>query len=162
MGFDQPSLKGRALRLLAGREHSRAELQRKLAPHETEPGELARALDELQAKGFINEQRVLESVLHRRAARLGASRVRQELQAKGLDPEAVAEAVAGLQGSEAARAHAVWRKKFGEPPQDANERARQMRFLLTRGFSGDVVRRVVQGNTALDHHDTEAEPDPED
>ena len=159
MGFDQPSLKGRALRLLAGREHSRAELQRKLAPHETEPGELARALDELQAKGFINEQRVLESVLHRRAARLGASRVRQELQAKGLDPQAVAVPVAGLQGSEAARAHDVWRKKFGKPPQDANEQARQMRFLLTRGFSGEVVRRVVRGSTPHGHLDTEPEPE---
>ena len=144
MGFDQPSLKGRALRLLSGREHSRAELQRKLAPHETEPGELARALDELQAKGFINEQRVVESVLHRRAPRLGAARVRQELQAKGLEPQAVADAVASLQDTEEARARDVWRKKFATPPLDAKDRARQIRFLLTRGFSGDVVRRVLR------------------
>lgn len=151
MGFDQPSLKGRALRLLSGREHSRAELQRKLAQHETEPGELARALDELEAKGFINEQRVLESVLHRRAARLGAARLRQELQAKGLDPQAVAEAVASLQDTEEARAREVWRKKFGTPPMDANDRAKQMRFLLARGFGSDVVWRVVRGGTtALD------------
>lgn len=154
MGFDQLSIKGRALRLLSGREHSRAELQRKLAPHETEPGELARALDELEAKGFINEQRVVESVLHRRASRLGAARVRQELQAKGLDPQAVAEAVAGLQDSEEPRAREVWRKKFGVPPLDANDRAKQMRFLLTRGFSSDVVRRVVRGSaTAFDPDD---------
>lgn len=153
MAFDQISLKGRALRLLAGREHSRAELQRKLSAHETEPGELAKALDELQAKGFINEQRVLESVLHRRSARLGASRVRQELQAKGLDPQAVAEAVAGLQGSEEARAREVWRKRFAGPPADAPERARQMRFLLTRGFGAEVVRRVVKGAPADDGED---------
>lgn len=154
MGFDQLSIKGRALRLLSGREHSRAELQRKLAPHETEPGELVRALDELEAKGFINEQRVVESVLHRRASRLGAARVRQELQAKGLDPQAVAEAVAGLQDSEEPRAREVWRKKFGAPPLDANDRAKQMRFLLTRGFSSDVVRRVVRGSaTAFDPDD---------
>lgn len=145
MGFDQISLKGRALRLLAGREHSRAELQRKLSAHETEPGELARALDELEAKGFINEQRVLESVLHRRSARLGASRVRQELQAKGLDPQAVAQAVADLQPSEEARAREVWRRKFAQPPVDAAARAKQMRFLLTRGFNAEVVRRVVRG-----------------
>ncbi len=153
MGFDQISLKGRALRLLAGREHSRAELQRKLSAHETEPGELAKALDELEAKGFINEQRVLESVLHRRSARLGASRVRQELLAKGLDPQAVAEAVAGLQGSEEARAREVWRKRFSGPPADAPERARQMRFLLTRGFGAEVVRRVVKGAPADDSED---------
>jgi regulatory protein len=145
MAFDQISLKGRALRLLSGREHSRAELERKLKAHEAEPGELARALDEMQAKGFISEQRVLESVLHRRAGRLGAARVRQELQAKGLSPEAVAQAVAGLQGTEVERAREVWRKKFGVPPTDAAERARQMRFLATRGFGGDTIRRVVSG-----------------
>lgn len=145
MGFQALSLKGRALRLLAGREHSRAELERKLAPHEAEPGELARALDELQAKGFINEQRVVESVLYRRASRLGASRVKQELQAKGLPAEAVAQAVAGLQATEVDRAREVWRKKFGEPAADAAGRAKQMRFLASRGFSPEAIRRVVRG-----------------
>lgn len=145
MGFDKPSLKGRALRLLGQREHSRAELQRKLAAHEETPGELARALDELQAKGFIDEQRVIDSVIHRRAARLGASRVRQELQAKGLPAEAVAQAVAELRGSEADRAREVWRKKFGRAPADAAERAKQMRFLAARGFGGEAIRRVVTG-----------------
>jgi regulatory protein len=150
MAFDQPSLKGRALRLLSQREHSRAELQRKLSAHETEPGELALALDELQAKGFINEERVIESVLHRRAAKLGAARVRQELQAKGLDPAAVAQAVQDLRASEEARAREVWRKKFGTSAQDATERARQMRFLASRGFGGDTIHRVVGGADADD------------
>ena len=143
MSFAQPSLKGRALRLLSGREHSRAELERKLAPFEEEPGTLAKALDELQAKGFINEQRVIESVVHRRAGKLGTSRIKQELQAKGLDAEAVSEALAPLQASERARAYAVWRKKFGAAPQDAQAAAKQMRFLASRGFSGDAIRRVV-------------------
>jgi regulatory protein len=146
MAFDQISLKGRALRLLAGREHSRVELERKLKAHETEPGELARALDELQAKGFINEQRVLESVVHRRASRLGAARVKQELQAKGLDPAAVAQAVAELRGTEVERAREVWRKKFGSPPTDAAERGKQMRFLMARGFGAEAIRRVVGGS----------------
>ena len=146
MGFQKISLKGRALRLLAGREHSRAELERKLAPHEEAPGDLKRALDDLQAKGFIDEQRVIESVVHRRAARLGAQRVRQELQAKGLAPDAVAQAVAALQGTEVQRAREVWRKKFGEPAVDAAGRARQMRFLATRGFGGDTIRRVIGGS----------------
>ena len=145
MAFDHISLKGRALRLLSGREHSRAELERKLRPHETEPGELARALDDLEAKCFINEQRVLESVVHRRAAKMGAARVRQELQAKGLSPDAVAQAVADLQGSDVERAREVWRKNFGDPPADAAERGKQMRFLASRGFGGDAIRRVVSG-----------------
>ncbi len=145
MGFEQISLKGRALRLLAGREHSRAELEKKLRTHEAEPGELQRALDELQAKGFINEQRVVDSVLHRRAARLGAGRVKQELQAKGISAEAVAEAVDSLRGTELERAREVWRKKFGEPAADPAGRAKQMRFLASRGFGAEAIRRVVQG-----------------
>lgn len=145
MGFDKISLKGRALRLLAGREHSRAELEKKLAPHEQEPGELQRALDELQAKGFISEQRVVESVIHRRADRLGTGRVKQELQAKGVSAEAVAEAVDRLRGTETERAREVWRKKFGEPAADPAGRAKQMRFLASRGFGAEVIRRVVRG-----------------
>jgi len=147
MSFAKPSLKGRALRLLSGREYSRAELERKLQSFEEEPGTLARALDELQAKGFISEQRVIESIVHRRAAKLGAARIKQEMQGKGLDPEAVNEALAGLQATERERALEVWRKKFGEPPVDAQAAARQMRFLASRGFGGDVIRRIVAGGS---------------
>ena len=143
MSFAQPSLKGRALRLLSGREHSRAELERKLKSFETEPGTLGQALDELQAKGFISEQRVIESVLNRRAAKLGTARIRQELQGKGLDPQAVSAALTSLQTSERARALDVWRKKFGAPPQDAQAAAKQMRFLAARGFGAEIIRRVV-------------------
>lgn len=144
MSFNQPSLKGRALRLLSTREHSRVELERKLARFEEEDGTLAKALDELQAKGFISEARVIESVLHRRAAKMGHARLKQELQGKGLDPEAVGQALARLQGTECERAQEVWRKKFGQAPADAKETARQMRFLAARGFGGDVIRRVVK------------------
>ncbi len=144
LGF-QPSLKGRALRLLSQREHSRAELERKLAPHEQTPGELAKALDELQARDFINDGRTIESVVHRRAGKLGAARVRQELAAKGLSGEAVVQAMGALRETEFSRAQEVWRKKFGHPPEDAAEKAKQMRFLITRGFAAEVVRRVVQG-----------------
>lgn len=151
MGFEGLSLKGRALRLLAGREHSRAELERKLSAHETTPGELAAALDALQAKGFINDARVVQSVVHRRAERLGTQRVRSELQAKGLAPELVAQAVDELRGTEAERAREVWRRKFGEAASDPRERAKQMRFLAARGFSGEVIRRVVApGGADLD------------
>ncbi len=139
------SLTGRALRYLSAREHSRAELERKLAPFDEPPGELAKVLDALQAKGFINEGRVVESVLHRRAGRLGAARMRQELQAKGLPTEAVAEAVGQLRSTEVERARDIWRKKFGTAPDSPAERARQMRFLASRGFGGDTIRKVVSG-----------------
>jgi regulatory protein len=144
MASSAPSLKGRALRLLGQREHSRSELERKLAKYEEEPGTLARALDELAAKDFISEARVVQSVLHQRAARHGAARVRQELLHKGIAPEAVAEAIAALAGSELQRARAVWQQRFGTPPQDAAERAKQMRFMLARGFAAGVVAKVLR------------------
>ncbi|MFT3718735.1 recombination regulator RecX [Pseudorhodoferax sp.] len=138
-----PSLKGRALRLLARREHSRPELERRLAPHAESPEALAGALDELQARGFISEARVVDAVLHQRAAQYGALRLRQELQHKGVAPDAIAAAVAGLAGSEFERALALWRRRF-RPAADTRERARQGRFLLARGFSAEVVGRVLK------------------
>lgn len=145
----KPSLKGRALRLLSQREHSRKELEQKLKPHEETPGELAEALDFLAAKDFINEKRVVESVVNRRSTKLGAARVRQELMAKGLPADDIAEAVEALRGTELERALAVWRKKFGAPSSDASERAKQVRFLVSRGFAAEVVRRVVAGADEL-------------
>ena len=138
------SLKGRALRYLAGREHSRAELEKKLARFEEEPGELQRVLDELQAKDFISEARVVQSVLHQKAPRLGAARVRQELQQKGIAPEAISEAVAGLHDTEYARAFEVWRRRFDALPQDPKDHAKQARFLMSRGFSGAVVGKLLK------------------
>jgi regulatory protein len=128
------SLKGRALRALAAREHSRTELERKLASFETAPGELAKILDELSAKGFINEQRVADSLAYRRGAKLGTARVVQELKA-----------TTALKATEHDRAREVWRKKFGASALDA-DRMKQMRFLASRGFAPDVIRRVVGGD----------------
>ena len=151
MALQEPSLKGRALRLLSMREYSRAELERRLKNHAPDPGPLTRALDELEAKGFIDAQRVVESVVHRRAGKLGAARIQHELQNKGLDAGLVRDAVARLQATELGRARAVWNKKFGGVPATssaagvagAQERTRQMRFLASRGFGGDTIRRVL-------------------
>ena len=145
----KPSLKGRALRLLSQREHSRKELEQKLKPHEETPGELAEALDFLAAKDFINEKRVVESVVNRRSSKLGAARVRQELMAKGLPAEDIADAVEVMRSTELERALVVWRKKFGSPPSDASERGKQVRFLVSRGFAAEVVRRIVSGADEL-------------
>mgnify|MGYP001436899476 CR=1 FL=1 len=146
MGFAKPSLKARALRLLARREHSRSELTAKLAPHVQEGEDLAALLDALQARDFINEERVAQSVLHRRAPRLGAQRVLQELRRKGLDEDLVRATARQLQDTELERARAVWRQRFGDAPAATTpqERVRQMRFLAARGFAADVVRRVLQ------------------
>ncbi len=140
------SLKGRALRLLSAREQSRAELERKLAPHAETPEQLAQVLDDLQAKDFISETRVIESVINRRQAKLGASRIKRELTGKGLGTEVVAKAMAGLKATELERAAEVWRKKFDGPATDAAGRAKQMRFLAARGFGADAIHRVVSGS----------------
>jgi regulatory protein len=84
-------------------------------------------------------------VLHRRSAKLGTSRIKHELQSKGLEPEAVAQAVSDLKASEPARAFEVWRKKFGTPAATPAERAKQVRFLASRGFGGEAIARVVSG-----------------
>jgi len=139
------SLKGRALRYLAAREHSRMELERKLKPHAESAEQLVQVLDELTAKDFISEARVVESVINRRAAKFGAARVKHELLGKGLDAELVAEAMSGLKATEVERAREIWRRKFDGPAPDAAGRAKQMRFLAARGFSGDTIRKVVSG-----------------
>ncbi|MDZ7589900.1 MAG: recombination regulator RecX [Rubrivivax sp.] len=151
MAFATLSVKGRALRYLAQREHSRAELERKLARHVEDAADasaaeqIAAALDELSAHGLISETRVAESVLASQASRFGARRLRQTLQAKGLAPALVAATLQQARGTELERARELWRRRFGAPPADATERARQMRFLAGRGFEGDVIRRVVRG-----------------
>ena len=141
------SLKGRALRFLAAREHSRSELQRKLAAHAQTPEQLVQVLDELQAKDFISQARVVASVVNRRQAKLGASRIKRELLDKGVDKQAVAQAVLALQMSELERARELWQKKFAaksnDQPPDRTAQAKQMRFLAARGFSSDVIRRVI-------------------
>ncbi len=135
------------MRLLSQREHSRRELERKLQAYEEAPGTLAQALDELQARGFISEERVVESVLNRRASRLGATRIRQELQDKGLDGALIDQALSGLKDSELSRAREVWQRKFETLPQTPQERARQARFLLGRGFPAEVVTRLFRNQS---------------
>ena len=145
------SVKGRALRYLAQREHSRQELERKLARRvdDTEQAsaqeQIARALDELTAAGLLSESRAAASVLRSQGQRYGVRRLKQTLQSKGLDAELISTTLQQARSTELERAREVWRRRFGTPPASAAERARQMRFMAGRGFEGDVIRRVVQG-----------------
>ena len=137
------SLKSRALGLLANREHSRSELERKLSPHEESPGQLAKVLDELTAKDFISHERVVASVVYRRSSKVGVRRVAQELQQKGIAPVEMQEAMAELKATEMERARAVWLKKFGVAATSPQEKARQLRFMAGRGFGTEVLYKVV-------------------
>lgn len=138
-----PTLKARALRLLAAREHSRAELDRKLSPHAASLEELVLVLDALAAKGFIRDDRVLESVLHQKSAKFGTARVIYELQRKGLSEELIGQAQEDLQKTELRRGIEVWRRKFGSRARTLQEKARQVRFMATRGFSQEAIRKIL-------------------
>lgn len=148
--FNKPSLKGRALRYLAAREYSRFELEQKLKAFEELDGELKAALDDLEAKGFISEARVIESTLNQKAGRFGAARLLHTLKAKGIDAGAIAQAADQLKETEFDRAMEVWTRKFGEPYTTPSEYAKQARFLASRGFSGAVVGRVIRASKQLE------------
>jgi regulatory protein len=143
----QPTLRERALRFLARREHSRAELARKLAPHAGDPEEIGPVLDELESRGWLSERRVVEQVVHARRSRFGARRIERELLDKGISEDRIAAALPELKGGEIEAARAVWLKKFGgRQAGRPAERARQVRFLQGRGFDLDVIMKVIKGN----------------
>jgi regulatory protein len=139
------SLKGRALGYLSRREYSRAELSRKLKPFVEEADSLDTLLDQLEAENWLSDSRFAESLIHRRSSRLGANRIVGELKQHAVDPMLVEEASAQLRETELARARAVWRKKFGELPHTQADRAKQARFLASRGFSGATIGKILKG-----------------
>ncbi len=138
-------LRERALQLLARREHSRAELARKLAPH-GEAEAVAALLDDLERRHQLSDARYAEALRHARSGKYGSRRLAQELKEKGVSDALVSVALREAGEADLATARAVWARKFGHPPADARDRARQYRFLLARGFPAEVVRRVVGGS----------------
>jgi regulatory protein len=141
----QLSLKGRALRFLSMREHSRLELGRKLSKYAEEGDDVDALLDFLEKNNWLSQERFSESLIHRRAARFGNSRIVAELQSHGVSGEALQELKAGLNDSEVARACDVWQRKFGKLAIDPAERNKQTRFLMQRGFSQQAVRAALKG-----------------
>jgi regulatory protein len=139
-----PDLRGRALQLLTRRDFSRAELRARLAADAGSPEELDTVLDTLQAERLLSDRRYASQRVIARAGRYGNGRLRQELKHQGVAEEDI---VAALPegGDESARCRAVWAKKFDRLPQSVEERAKQMRFLQYRGFSGDSIRRLMRG-----------------
>jgi regulatory protein len=140
----QISLKARALRYLAAREHSRIELGRKLARHAQAGDDVEALLDSLEQAKLLSQERFAESLLHRRAARFGNSRILSELQSHGIEGQALSDIRSALGQDEIERVREVWRKKFGKNPDDANERAKQIRFLMQRGFSSHAIQAALR------------------
>jgi regulatory protein len=139
------SLKSTALRLLANREHSRKELKRKLEAKAAEGDDVEAVLDRMVETGLQSDARFAESFVRSRAARLGAGRIRRELGDRGVAEDLAAAALDEvLVDDELARARSVWARKFGQPPEDAKDWGRQARFLQSRGFSSDVIRKLLK------------------
>ena len=139
-----PSLRGRALQALARRELSRAELQAKLQPHVVEADDIAALLDDLQKRGWLSDARALEQTVRIRSARFGTQRIAHELRQKGISDELISAAIPQMKEGELEAARNVWQRKFASPPQDQKEKAKQVRFLQSRGFSMDVIFKVMR------------------
>lgn len=157
---------------MSQREHSRVELRRKLqravaAQRRRDQANAASAesaeqidalLDTLEAKGYLSDQRFVESRVRVRAVRFGSRRIAQELKQHGL--AMTSEIASELARSDLARAANIWRRRFGQvvaDKLDAKERARQIRFLIARGFSAEVAHRAQkQGAQGDDDRDIDA------
>lgn len=138
------SLRGRALQALARREHSRAELKAKLLPRVVEDENLDALLDDLERRGWLSDARALEQTVRIRSARFGTQRIMHELRQKGISDELISSAIPQLKEGELEAARNVWQRKFASPPQDQKEKAKQIRFLQSRGFSMDIIYKMMK------------------
>lgn len=139
-------LRERALRLLARREHSRAELARKLGAAGFAIEDIAPLLDEFEQKNWLSDQRFAESYVADHRARAGSVKLAYDLRQRGVRDDVIEAVLGDNRDSELDRAREVWNKKFGTPPVDAAEKAKQMRFLQSRGFTSETIKRAISGS----------------
>ena len=125
----------------------RGRLQRLCRALESEEAaaDVEQVLDTVEAQGLLSEQRFVEGFVRTRAARFGPARLRHELKLRGVSEDRIEAALRLHQRDEYAAAHSVWQKRFKSPPTDRREWAHQARFLAARGFSHEVIRRILDG-----------------
>ena len=140
---DPSDLRERALRLLARREHSRTELTRKLESSGSAREDINDLLDNFEARNWLSDQRFAESYVADHRARAGSIKLAYDLRQRGVSDTIIESVLSKNRDSELERAREVWQKKFGAAPADAAEKVRQMRFLQSRGFSSDVIRKAL-------------------
>jgi regulatory protein len=138
------SLRARAMRYLARRDHSRAELQSKLLPFVQEGDELVSVLDDLVAHDWLSDTRAASQLVHAKRNRFGTQRIVHELRQKGIPNNLIDEAMPELNESELDSAMVVWQRKFGTIAQDEKEKGKQVRFMQSRGFSLDIIFKVMR------------------
>ncbi len=132
------------MRYLARREHSRAELRKKLLAHVQEGEDVEAVLDALEQRNWLSDARATEMLVTAKRGRLGPQRIAHELRQKGIAENLIGDAIPQLKETELDTARDVWQRKFGVLPQDQKEKARQVRFLQSRGFSLDVIFKVLK------------------
>ena len=136
------------MRFLSRREHSRAELARKLVGYVEEGDDLTGVLDELAAKGWLSDARYAEQVIRSKSRRFGPVKLEHQLRAKGLDDDAIAAGVRAAGADGVSSLERVWRSRFHAFPADEREKARQVRFLLGRGFRNEDIFRFLRRGEA--------------
>ena len=132
------------MRFLARREHSRAELRRKLAPKVAEGEDLEAVLDDLARRGWLSDARFAEHTARAKAARFGPVKLAHYLRSRGVDDEAIAAGIRAAGDEGAAQLETIWKSRFKSPPANERERARQVRFLQGRGFALEAVLRFLR------------------
>jgi regulatory protein len=138
------SLKARAVNLLSRREHSRTELNRKLRPHTEDPAELEEVINDLERQGFFNEERFATVFARSKGAKFGVMRVKQELAQHKLAPELAQKVLSDLKVTELQRAREVWLRRFLNPPVSIEEKLKQQRFLMQRGFASETIQKLFR------------------
>ena len=139
-----PSLKVRAMRFLARREHSREELRRKLAAKVGEGDDLEAVLDDLERRGWLSDARYAEQAIRARSRRHGPIKLAHSLRARGVDEESIAAAFRAAGEEGASNLEAIWKTRFKALPADERECARQARFLQGRGFALEDVLKFLR------------------
>ena len=134
-------LRARALRLLARREHTRQELESKLAPHAGSSEDLQGLISGLKQKNQLSEERFAEGRARSLSRKYGAARIRQDLRAKGVAEELVARFSSSE--DELQRAKAILERKYRMPAATREEKAKRMRFLQSRGFSSEIIFKLL-------------------
>ncbi len=138
------TLKSQAITLLARRDYARSELEERLAAKGADRAELSRTLDELAALGYLSDQRYARSVAKQKAGRYSRRSIAGVLKARGVDGEAIASAVAEACTDDEAALLALWRRRFGRAPADERDKARQVRFLQSRGFALSAILKLLR------------------
>jgi regulatory protein len=130
--------------MLARREYSRVELRDRLLATGAERDECEAVLDELAALGLLSDARFAQAVVRQKEGGYSRRAIAETLKQKGVATDAAHAALADHPVDDAAALVALWRRRFGRAPAGEREKARQVRFLQSRGFGLSSILRLLR------------------